>query len=72
MIRFDKTDRDVLAICSCGWRHHAVGISIQASQAKADAAAHQHIGGPAHSVDELGRGQAMNSISQRDRRRDTP
>jgi len=69
MIRFDKSDRDVLAVCSCGWRHHAAGLTIQASQAKADAAAHAHIGGPAHNVDELERRQAMNTIGKRATRR---
>lgn len=73
MIRFDKSDRDVLVICTCGWRHHAAGVNIQASMAAADTAAHSHIGGPAHAVDELDRRQAMKAHSDREsRRRDTP
>lgn len=72
MIRFDKSDRDVLAVCSCGWRHHAAGINVQASQAAADAAAHAHVGGPAHAVDELERRRTMERLNERQRYRDTP
>jgi rhodanese-related sulfurtransferase len=71
MIRFDKSDRDVLAVCACGWRHHAAAGHLTASMASADAAAMQHLY-VGHSVNELERRQALDAGTARERRRDTP
>lgn len=71
MIRFDKSDRDVVAVCNCGWRRHVATISIQASMAQADSLAMGHLA-EHHRVDELERRRALDAGTARQRRRDTP
>lgn len=71
MIRFDKSDRDVVVVCACGWRRHVASISIQASMVSADSLAMSHLA-EHHRVDELERRRLMDTIGTRQRRRNTP
>lgn len=68
MIRYDKTQRSVLAICACGWR------SLAGDQLEAEHIAMLHVH-RAHAADELreARQKAIHASHQRaSSRRDTP
>ena len=68
MIRYDKAQRSVLAICACGWR------SLAGDQLEAEHVAMLHVTN-AHRADELreARQKAIHaSHSRATRRRDTP
>lgn len=62
MIRYDRAQRSVIALCACGWRE------IAGDKAGAERAAMDHIY-RAHAVDELDRSRAITAAYERRRTR---